>query len=49
MRARLSSKERIVRAARKAFAERGRDGVSMSEIAGIAGVKKALIYYYFPS
>jgi len=49
VRARLSSKERIVRAARKAFADRGRDGVSMSEIAGIAGVKKALIYYYFPS
>jgi AcrR family transcriptional regulator len=45
----LSSKERIIRAARKAFADRGRDGVSMSEIAKIAGVKKALIYYYFPS
>ncbi|MBN2220475.1 MAG: TetR/AcrR family transcriptional regulator [Kosmotogaceae bacterium] len=49
VRAKLSSRERIIRAARKAFAERGHDGVSMSEIAQIAGVKKALIYYYFPS
>jgi len=49
VRSSLSSKERIIRAARKAFADRGRDGVSMSEIAKIAGVKKALIYYYFPS
>ncbi|AFK06905.1 transcriptional regulator [Mesotoga prima MesG1.Ag.4.2] len=49
MRAKLSSRERIIRAARKAFAERGHDGVSMSEIAQMAGVKKALIYYYFPS
>jgi AcrR family transcriptional regulator len=45
----LSTKERILLAARKAFAEKGHDGVSMSEIASIAGVKKALIYYYFPS
>jgi len=49
VRAKLSSRERIIKAARKAFAERGHDGVSMSEIAQIAGVKKALIYYYFPS
>lgn len=49
VRAKLSSRERIIRAARKAFAERGHDGVSMSEIAQMAGVKKALIYYYFPS
>jgi len=49
VRAKLSSRERIIKAARKAFAERGHDGVSMSEIAQMAGVKKALIYYYFPS
>ncbi|KUK92751.1 MAG: Transcriptional regulator, TetR family [Thermotogales bacterium 46_20] len=46
---RISTRNRILRAARKAFAERGRDGVSMSEIAREAGVQKALIYYYFPS
>jgi len=45
----ISTRNRILRAARKAFAERGRDGVSMSEIAREAGVQKALIYYYFPS
>lgn len=45
----MTSKERIIRAARKAFADKGHDGVSMSEIAEIAQVKKALIYYYFPS
>lgn len=49
MKKKLSTKERILLAARKAFAEKGHDGVSMSEIASIAGVKKALIYYYFPS
>lgn len=49
VRANLSSRERIIKAARKAFAERGHDGVSMSEIAQMASVKKALIYYYFPS
>jgi len=48
VRANLSSRERIIKAARKAFAERGHDGVSMSEIAQMASVKKALIYYYFP-
>jgi len=45
----MTTRERILLAARKAFAEKGHDGVSMSEIASIAGVKKALIYYYFPS
>ncbi len=44
-----STRNRILRAARKAFADKGRDGVSMSEIASEAGVQKALIYYYFPS
>ncbi len=43
------SRLKIINAARKAFAEKGHDGVSMSEIAQIAGVKKSLIYYYFPS
>ncbi len=44
-----STRNRILRAARKAFADKGRDGVSMSKIASEAGVQKALIYYYFPS
>jgi len=45
----ISTREKIILAARKAFAKKGHDGVSMSEIAENAGVKKALIYYYFPS
>ncbi|MCD6160306.1 MAG: TetR/AcrR family transcriptional regulator [Kosmotoga sp.] len=49
MKKKMTTRERILLAARKAFAEKGHDGVSMSEIASIAGVKKALIYYYFPS
>ena len=49
MHAKLSTRERIIQAARRSFAEKGHDGVSMSEIAKSAGVKKALIYYYFPS
>ncbi|WP_218916067.1 TetR/AcrR family transcriptional regulator [Kosmotoga pacifica] len=49
MKKRMSTREKILMAARKAFAEKGHDGVSMSEIASNAGVKKALIYYYFPS
>ncbi|RKX34617.1 MAG: TetR/AcrR family transcriptional regulator [Thermotogae bacterium] len=43
------AKERIFEAARAAFSEKGFDGVSVDEIAHRAGVKKALIYYYFPS
>lgn len=49
MRAKPSTREKIIQAARRSFAEKGHDGVSMSEIAKSAGVKKALIYYYFPS
>ncbi len=45
----MGTREKILRAAREAFAERGYDGVSVDEIARRAGVKKALIYYYFPS
>ncbi|PLV58309.1 TetR/AcrR family transcriptional regulator [Thermotoga sp. KOL6] len=43
------TKRKILEAAKKAFSKYGYDGVSMEEIAHEAGVKKALIYYYFPS
>ncbi len=45
----MGTREKILKAAREAFAEKGFDGVSVDEIAKRAGVKKALIYYYFPS
>ena len=38
---------RIVVAARKVFAQRGLGGARMDEIARVAGVNKALPYYYF--
>ncbi|WP_461791143.1 TetR/AcrR family transcriptional regulator [Pseudothermotoga sp.] len=44
-----SAREKILEAAKAAFSEKGFDGVSMEEIAQRAGVRKALIYYYFPS
>lgn len=40
---------RILEAARKAFSEKGFNGVSVDEIAEMAGVNKAAIFYYFPS
>jgi TetR/AcrR family transcriptional regulator len=40
-------KERIMKAAKKEFSERGFSGARMSEIAKGAGVNKALIHYYF--
>lgn len=43
------TRAKILEAAKKAFSEKGFDGVSVDEIAKRAGVKKALIYYYFPS
>ncbi|AMW32258.1 transcriptional regulator, TetR family [Fervidobacterium changbaicum] len=43
------TKQRILEAARKLFAEKGYDGVSMEDIAQASGVRKSLIYYYFPS
>lgn len=36
----------IIRAAEKAFFERGYDNVTMDEIAERAEVNKALLYYY---
>ena len=43
----FSTVKRIVVAARKVFAHRGLAGARMDEIARVAGVNKALPYYYF--
>ena len=43
----FSTVRRIVVAARKVFAHRGLAGARMDEIARVAGVNKALPYYYF--
>jgi TetR/AcrR family transcriptional regulator len=43
----FSTVKRIVVAARKVFAQRGLAGARMDEIARVAGVNKALPYYYF--
>ncbi|MFN3691369.1 MAG: TetR/AcrR family transcriptional regulator [Fervidobacterium sp.] len=43
------TREKIIQAARKLFSEKGFDGVSMEDIAQASGVRKSLIYYYFPS
>lgn len=43
------TRRKILEAAKRAFSKHGYDGVSMEDIAREAGVKKALIYYYFPS
>jgi AcrR family transcriptional regulator len=42
------AREDIVRAARRAFAERGYDDVSLRAVARDAGVDPALIHHYFP-
>ncbi len=43
----IQPKERILRAAKKEFSERGFSGARMSGIARRAAVNKALIHYYF--
>ncbi len=45
----MSSKEKIIKAAYRIFAEKGRRGARVSEIASLAGINKAMIYYYFSS
>jgi AcrR family transcriptional regulator len=44
-----STEERILDAARKVFARKGRDGARMQEIADEAGINRALLHYYFRS
>ncbi|MBK9639127.1 MAG: TetR/AcrR family transcriptional regulator [Bacteroidetes bacterium] len=43
----LSSKEKILNAARRAFIRNGSSGARMQEIADEAGINKALLHYYF--
>jgi TetR/AcrR family transcriptional regulator len=45
----INTKRKILDSAKKMFAIKGFDGTSVEEIANGAGVKKALIFYYFPS
>lgn len=41
------ARDRIIHAAVALFSEKGYDGTRVNEIADMAGVNKALIYYYF--
>jgi len=43
------TREKILKAARQVFVEKGIDGARMQEIADCAGVNKALLHYYFSS
>src|SRR5215831_707709 len=43
------SKERILTCAEEVFAKKGFAGARTQEIAELAGVNKAMIYYYFES
>ena len=45
----LETKERILHAAKKEFAERGFDGARMGSIARRASANQALLHYYFKS
>src|SRR6056297_1260156 len=45
----IPTKRKILDSAKKIFACKGFDGASVEEIANDAGVKKALIFYYFPT
>ena len=45
----LEARRRILKVARELFLERGLKGVSMDEVAGAAGIKKANLFHYYPS
>jgi TetR/AcrR family transcriptional regulator len=45
----MSTKEKILAAARKEFSEKGFEGARVDTIAEVAGVNKAMIYYHFAS
>src|SRR3982751_3647938 len=49
MRKDLSTEEKILSAAKKAFLTKGMDGARMQDIADKAGINKALLHYYFRS
>ena len=42
-----STREKIIRAAVEVFAEKGKHGARMEEIAERAGVNKSMLYYYY--
>jgi AcrR family transcriptional regulator len=44
-----NTEQLILRAAKKVFIEKGKDGAKMQEIADKAGINKALLHYYFRS
>jgi len=44
-----ATRERVLALAEDAFARRGFEGASLDEIAALAGVRKATLFYYFPS
>ncbi len=44
-----NTEKRILQAATEVFLEKGKDGARMQEIAGKAGINKALLHYYFRS
>jgi AcrR family transcriptional regulator len=48
-RANIEVRERILAAAHKLFYDNGFKGVSMSDIAAAAGVKKANLFHYYPA
>jgi AcrR family transcriptional regulator len=45
----MNSKQRILKAAIKLFAEKGKYGTRMEEIAAKAKINKAMVYYYYTS
>ena len=45
----VGARQRILEAARKLFHERGLRGVSMEDVAGAAGIKKANLFHYYPT
>jgi len=45
----VEAKERIIEAAKQLFSQKGYDATRVNDIASIANVNKALIYYYFKS
>jgi len=45
----VEAKERIIEAAKQLFSQKGYDATRVNDIASVANVNKALIYYYFKS
>ena len=45
----LEARRHILEVARELFLERGLKGVSMDDVAGAAGIKKANLFHYYPS